>query len=297
MPDVSVPRVAAQWLGQPLMLHGDKAAAMAIGFCERLTGSTVNVLSLGGEDVTAGQLSGRIDRYFDPHETYLEPAAGVALIEVEGVLIHKGAWIGQSSGETSYEALRASVVNVRNDASINAVVFEFDSPGGLVSGAYELAEDIHALSREKPTIAILTDEACSAAYLLASACGSIVIPKVGLAGSIGIIQVYMNMLKRAEKEGVDVTVFSAGEKKADHHPFKEPREGFFEDAQSEAVKLRDMFAETVAAYRSNLTSDAIIAMESGTYRGQEAVDAGLADVVADPVQAMTEFCAMYGTPS
>jgi len=243
----------------------------------------------------AGVLRERIRNHYDRHETLHRTEGGVAVIEVEGTLVDKGAYLGQSSGETSYEGLSIQVADALADDSIKGVVFEIDSPGGLVSGAFELAEEIFALSQAKPTIAILTPNACSAAYLLSGGCRAIVLPETGYAGSIGVISAHVNATKAAEKAGYEFTLFGAGIKKGDGHPFVEPRDGYFEERRAESEALRELFAETVARYRSHaIDKDAILATEAGLYRGQAAVDVGLADAVAPPKEAFAAFVKQYG---
>ena len=67
------------------------------------------------------------------------------------------------------------------------VVFEVDSFGGELAGAFETTDLIARLSAEKPTLAILTNHTLAAAYLLASAARQIIIPEHGRAGSIGAL--------------------------------------------------------------------------------------------------------------
>jgi transposase len=71
-------------------------------------------------------------------------------------------------------------------------VFEVDSLGGELAGAFETADLIARLSAEKPTLAILTDHALSAGYLLASAARQIIMPEHGRAGSIGVPEEFGN---------------------------------------------------------------------------------------------------------
>jgi ClpP class serine protease len=102
---------------------------------------------------------------------------GVALIPIEGTLVHKGAYVGAYSGTTSYEGLQAQVLRAMRNPAVKGVVFEVDSFGGELAGAFETADLIARLSAEKPTLAILTDHALSAGYLLASAARQIIIPE------------------------------------------------------------------------------------------------------------------------
>ena len=284
-------RMAQKWLGVPLMMDEAKVHVIAEAFGPRI---------LGG-DVHLGVLSEELREQTNwwGEKTYLGPKVvdGVALIEVEGVLVDKGAWTGQHSGMTSYEGVSVQIADARANDAIKAAVFEVDTPGGLVSGCFELADEIAALSAEKPTVAILTDAALSAGYLLASACGSVIIPRMGVAGSIGVVTTYVNALRRAEKEGFDITVMRAGDKKSDGDPLAEQRPEWFDETRARLNSWREKFAETVAGYRSALTMESVLGQEAGLFYGEEAVAAGLADAVADPKQAFREFVAMYGDES
>ncbi|MGA8990672.1 MAG: hypothetical protein WB500_09890 [Rhodoplanes sp.] len=93
--------------------------------------------------------------------------------------MHKGAYVGAYSGRTSYEGLQAQVLRAMRNPAIKGVVFEVDSFAGDLAGAFETADLIARLSTEKPTLAILTDHALSAGYLLASAARQIIIQNTG----------------------------------------------------------------------------------------------------------------------
>lgn len=288
-------RLASKWIDTPLMIEPSKAVTIANAFAPRVLGGAVNVLGdMEQPVVEAGILRERLRDHYDRHETLHRTDGGVAVIEVEGTLVDKGAFLGASSGETSYEGLSVQVADAHDD-SIKAVVFEFDSPGGMVDGCFELADEIFELSKVKPTVAILTSCAASAAYLLASACGSIVVPRFGVVGSIGVITMHVDARRAAEDQGFDVTVFRSGLKKADGHPLVEPRDGWSEEMQDRLDRMRDAFAETVARYRAgSISKESALATEAGVYEGQDAVDAGLADAVADPKKAFRAFVEQYG---
>ena len=70
-----------------------------------------------------------------------------------------------------------------------------------MAGCFETAEMIWRLSQRKPTMAILTDHACSAAYLLAAPTRQIVLPPTGLAGSIGVMALHLDLSGVLEKMG------------------------------------------------------------------------------------------------
>lgn len=288
-------RLASKWVDTPLMIEPSKAVTIANAFAPRVLGAPVSVSGeIEASGIEAGILRERLRDYYDRHETLHRTESGVAVIEVEGTLVDKGAYLGKSSGETSYEGLSIQVADAHDD-SIRAAVFEIDSPGGMVDGCFELGDEMFELSKVKPTIAILTSNACSAAYLLAAACGSVVIPRFGCAGSIGVITMHVDARRAAEEQGFDVTVFRSGMKKGDGNPFAEPRDGWSDELQARLDRMRDTFAEAVSRYRAgSISKESALATEAGVYEGQDAVDAGLADAVADPKKAFAAFVEQYG---
>jgi signal peptide peptidase SppA len=296
-----MPHVAARLFNTPLMVDGAKAVAVVNGLGSRLFDGELVIEGPAPADHVAfsnGRPSMR--RLGDPLGRRLDEAGygdrildmieGVAVIGVEGTLVHKGKWIGAFSGETSYEGLQTQVARARRDERVRAVVFEVDSYGGEVAGAFDTAELIYELSQEKPTLAILTDYALSGAYLLASATRAIVMPDTGYAGSIGIVTMHVDFSRALENDGIRVTVISSGARKADGSPFRALPADVIARLQDDLDRGRDLFAETVARYRGRrLSKKAALSTEAATYRGEAAVEAGLADGVVRPTIAFDAF--------
>lgn len=289
----AMPEIAARLFDTPLMLHEAKANIIARAFGPRVLGQNVamadtpemGVLSENMRELRDGWTGEKI--YSGP-----KMVGNVAVIEVEGSLVNKGSWVGKTSGMTSYEGLNIQIADCLARDDIRAVVFEFDSFGGEVDGCFACAEELYALSQEKPTIAILTDHACSAAYLLAAACRQIVIPTTGYTGSIGVITMHVDASGWAKNQGLAVTILRAGEKKARPGMFEAMSEEEYSEAVTDLEAMRTLFAETVARYRgSRLSVEAALATQADTIRGQAAVDLGLADAVGRPKQVFEAFLA------
>jgi len=288
------PEIATRMFGTPLMLHPAKGDIIARAFGPRVLGAPdVAAHVAGGEEM--GVIGEKLRQVTDWEGTpiYKGPdlvAPGIALVELEGSLVNKGRWIGKSSGMTSYEAIGVQVQDCKERDDIKAVAIEVDSYGGEVTGAFDVAEQIFELSQIKPTIAILTDHACSAGYLLASAARQIVIPQTGICGSIGVISMHVDMSAWLAKEGLKVTILKAGEHKADFNPYEAIPDDVLKQELAELEELRVEFAATVARFRAGrLTQESALATEARVYRGQKAVDAGLADAVARPSQVLEAF--------
>lgn len=281
------PEIASRMFGTPLMLHPSKGDIIARAFGPRVLGQPeASAHVAGGEQM--GLVGDPMSEWADDRE--MREQNGIAFIDIEGSLVNKGKWIGKSSGLTSYEGIISQANMIEADPSIRGVIYEVDCFGGEVTGAFDCAERLYELSLVKPTIAVLTDHACSAGYLLASAARQLVIPQTGICGSIGVISMHVDMSAWLAKEGLKVTILKAGARKADFNPYEAIPEDVLKQELAELEELRVEFAATVARFRAGrLTQQSALATEARVYRGQKAVDAGLADAVARPSQVLEAF--------
>ena len=299
------PEIAARIFGTDLMIDPGKAAAILMGIGGRLVDGGFDLSGVATIDHSAfadgrpsgldrpmaGRLSDRVGVAHDRvnMKTY-DMVGNVAVIPIEGTLVHKGAYVGMSSGRTSYQGLQTQVQRAGRDDGVKGVAFEVDSFGGEVAGAFETAAMIGELSKLKPTIAILTDHAASAGYLLASAARQIIIPPSGLAGSIGVITMHADFSGKLEKDGIKVTILAAGKHKAEGHPAAPLAEDVKTRTLMRLEKSRQRFAFVVDAGRGDrLTSAAALATEAAVYDGEEAVSVGLADAVGNASAAFAAF--------
>ncbi len=202
---------------------------------------------------------------------------GVAVLSIDGPLEHKSSSEWWSYWQT-YEALVRDFDSLINDGSVRAVVLKFDSPGGECAGLNETVAIMQGMKAKagKPVIAYV-DEACySAAYALAMVADEIYLPESGGVGSIGVITAMCDVTKLNEKQGIRVEVIASGSKKTDGHPSVPLTEGAIKRTRKTVDKLANSFFELVSAGRG-LPVDTVAGFEAGTFTGQDAVDAGLAD--------------------
>lgn len=289
-------RLAERVFDAPLMMHPGKAAAAARALGPLLTGGAqvevTNVVALdhNANRPGAGRLGDPGSVYYDRADDAMTVVDGVAVITVEGTLVHKGAWIGSYSGETSYQGIMTACRLAAEDPAVNGIVFEIDSFGGEVAGAFDCAATIRELSAAKPTMAICNDHACSAAYLLASATGQIVAPKSGTIGSIGIITMHADLSGKLANEGIAVTILHAGGRKPDGNPYQPLPDDVAADITANLETIRTQFADAVALGRGNrLTAASALQTEARTWLGSDAVGVGLIDATARPTEAFAAF--------
>lgn len=294
------PHVARRVFNTPVAIHPGKAAVILAGVGERIVGRHVSVdgdapaehVARGKQRKEAGRLGDPLAREIRP-EHVLTRAGPVAVISIEGTLIHKGRWLDTDSGETSYEGLWTQVRAAQASPSVRGVVFEVDSFGGEISGVFDLADAIFELSAAKPTIAILTDHAYSAGYLLASAARSIVMPSTGGCGSIGVVELHVNYAKSLADAGVKVTVLAAGKHKADGNPFQKLAPSVANRISGQLEALRLEMALAIGRYRSaSISAEDVLDTEGRDFdASDDPVAMGLVDAVARPSKALEAFIA------
>ncbi|WP_413874557.1 S49 family peptidase [Albidovulum sp.] len=295
-------QIAQRAFNTPLMVDPAKALAFLSGLGPRITGRdiTFHGIEVEAADLGAATLPARASLFGNDlaqrhQRNGTQPFAlvdGIAVIEIAGTLVHRGAWIGQSSGLTSYEGIAAQIDAAIADPAVRGIALDIDSFGGEVAGAFDLADRLRAARAQKPVHAFVAEHALSAGYVLAAQADRIILPRTGAVGSIGVVALHTDMSGALDQKGIAVTLIHAGSHKIDANPYQPLPEAVQDQMQRELEVVRFLFAETVAAGRGDrLTRDAALATEAAVFRGADAIAAGLADEVADPVTAFRAFAA------
>lgn len=295
-------QIAQRAFNTPLMVDPAKALAFLSGLGPRITGQDITFqgLEVDASDQAAASLPARASLFGNDlaqrhQQGGSQPFAmidGIAVIEITGTLVHRGAWIGQSSGLTSYEGIAAQMQAALGDPAVQGIALDIDSFGGEVAGAFDLADRIRAVRAQKPVQAFVAEHALSAGYVLASQADRIILPRTGAVGSIGVVALHTDMSGALDQKGIAVTLIHAGSHKIDANPYQPLPEAIHDQMQRELEVVRFLFAETVAAGRGDrLTQAAALATEAAVFRGADAIAAGLADEIADPVTAFHAFAA------
>lgn len=306
---MTFPMIAARVFGTPLLVDPAKGAAFLAGLGPRLVNGALELRGLDGVPEERLARARRVTERASVITDDLGERArrngsrlyrvrdGVAVIEVTGTLVHRGDWIGESSGVTSYEGITAQVVAAGADPGVRGIALELDTFGGEVAGAFDLGDAIRAARGQKPVWAFVAESALSAGYVLASQATRIVLPRTGEVGSIGVLTIHADYSQRLADEGVAVTLIHAGAHKVDGNPYEALPEDVRDDIQARVERSRQLFAETVGKGRGRrLDAAAALATEAMVYQGADAVAAGLADEVADLRTAFAAFVAEVNRP-
>ncbi len=208
-----------------------------------------------------------------------EGSAGI--VSITGELVNRGAWLGASSGLTSYEGILQQMRAAAGDSDVETILLDINSPGGEAFGMTDTAREIRKAAGAKKVVAVINSVAASAAYGLASAAHEVVITESGIAGSIGVVMVHFDRSGQAAKEGVKATVItnSDGLDKARGHPFAALSADDVAFMRTRADRIMDGFVKLVVDHRPKLTSKAIRSQRANTFIGEDAVRAGLVDRV------------------
>jgi ClpP class serine protease len=222
----------------------------------------------------------RDDDDWSPHgskpEHLIDINGDVGVLTIEGPLFHRWSIEAWWWGGNGYDMIVAAHRMLVADDRVKSIVHVYDSGGGQCSGCFDAVDAISATRGQKPITAVVSDDAYSAAYALASAADKIIISRTGGAGSIGVRATHVDVTGWDAAVGLKYTIIVDGEKKADydiHAPLSGDAQA---ELQAEVSRLGVIFRETVAANRG-LDADAIQAQQAGCFYGEGAIAAGLAD--------------------
>lgn len=208
-----------------------------------------------------------------------EGSAGI--VSITGELVNRGAWLGASSGLTSYEGILQQVRAAASDGEVESILLDINSPGGEAFGMSDTAREIRKAAGAKKVVAVINSVAASAAYGLATAANEIVITESGIAGSIGVVMVHFDRTGQASREGVKATVITNtdGHDKARGHPFAALSADDVAFMRTRADRIMDGFVKLVVDHRPKLSGKAVRSQRANTFIGEDAIRAGLADRV------------------
>ena len=182
--------------------------------------------------------------------------------------------LGSKSSITP-DYVREAVSSLIEESKVKGIIFEIDSPGGMVVPSKEIGDKIKSI--EVPTVALVRGCAASGGYWIASACDQIVVNSLSTIGSIGVIISHINYAELADMLGVQYDGIKAGEFKDMGNPFREFTDEERELLQKELDQTHETFIKEIAANRSMAFEDVKKLASGLTYTGSTAFDLRLVD--------------------
>ena len=269
-----LPYLASRLYGTPLLIARPKLEVILGVVARKLAGDAL--ATPPPTNVDAGMAGG------------LQFQDGIAILPVLGTLVRRASYIGAASGLTSYHDIEAMAEAAFADPEVRAVLLEIDSSGGEAGGVFDLAQRLRQLAQTsgKPLWAIADEAALSAAYAIACAADRLWLTRTAEVGSIGVVAVHVDESVADAKAGMSYTFLHAGAHKVDGHPHAPLPAPVAADIQADIEQLHDQFIALVAGFR-RLTPEAIRDTEARVYRGEAALQAGLADQIGNRAEAIT----------
>jgi len=199
-----------------------------------------------------------------------------AIIPVHGPIFPRANLFTYISEAESLTGLINSLNSALNDASIENIIFDIDSPGGSTIDLDEFAEAVFNAQAQKPIIAFISGLGASAAYWIASSASEIIAGKGAIIGSIGTVAAIRDESEKDKKEGIqNINIVSnISPMKRPDYTTAEGRSGL----QKIVDDLGSMFAETVARNRGTDFKDVINNYGKGDIMGAaDALKVGMID--------------------
>ncbi len=288
------PHIAQQLLNRPVAIHPHKMEVLLCALQHKLgivSLTTIDAVTLDAKAIIERSALAR-DAKFDRERSSSYAVDGdIAVIRIEGTTVHKGGWLDAMSGFVGYNMLLRQITDAYKDPDIFGIWLEIDSPGGAVSGLFAFVEELAKLTQSeggKPIYAYVNEQACSAAYAIASVCDKIYGPEDAMVGSIGCVMVHTSMAKALDTNGIDVTVIRSGERKMRGNPYENLDEATAAKFQASVDSVRTRFANLVAIGR-NISVESVMETEADWFEGKEAVELGLMDAVLSEREAWSRL--------
>ena len=202
---------------------------------------------------------------------------GVAVLQIEGALSKRPSFWGDG---VTYEQVVAGVQKAQADSAVRSIILAWDSPGGTVDGAQEASDALFAMRQTgKPMESVAVGQMTSAAEMVGSAAGPVwASSDTTDMGSIGVLAIHRDFSGMEEKWGIKTTLLTAGKYKGvGFGPLNAEAKAILQEGLDHSY---DVFKKTVARNRG-ISMDAVERMAEGrVFKGQQAVQVGLASGIA-----------------
>lgn len=282
---MNLPHLAQRLFNTPLALHPRKAEVVMAALTDRFGLTRIQSMSDWDDEDDSFSRQAR--------DTGYDVVEGIAIIPVQGTLVQKLGTLRPYSGMTGYDGIRACFLRALNDGEVKAICLDIDSPGGEVAGCFDLVDEIYAARGSKPVWAILSESAYSAAYALASAADKIIVPRTGGVGSVGVIVMHVDWSQKIKNDGLQVTIITYGDRKAESNPYEPLSETARKAIQPDIDEMGRLFVSTVSRNRG-ITEKTVRDTEAACFLGADGVQLGLADQVASPDAAFRDLLQLVG---
>jgi len=204
----------------------------------------------------------------------------IAIIPVEGMISNakEGGFLQPTENPLSLFTQQLDLA--ASDSDVKAVVLRISSPGGTVSSADAMYEQILRFRKRtgKPVVAAFQEVAASGAYYIACGCDRIVAQPTSVVGSIGVIFYTFNISGTLNKIGAQSEALKSGPLKDMGSPFRPLNSEDRAVMQGMIDEYYARFVGVVTENRPGIPSQSLKTVTDGrVFSGRHAKDLGLVD--------------------
>jgi len=250
------PRIFAKLFYEPLLITPQKHRAICRVLEARMSGDTMGPMP---------------DPPDDPEP---QNFGSTAIIPIHGIIGQHLDNMEMMSGGCDLDNVDDMIEVAANDPSIDRLIFNFNTPGGSVTGVRETAARIFDVRKE--TVAFTDSECCSAGLWLASQCQKFYSTASASIGSVGVWTAYLDLSRQMANEGENMQAISAGKHKLMGAYWKPLTSEETAIIQKSVDKLYTQFKDAVNAHRQIADETLATAL---IYDGEEAAEIGFTDGV------------------
>ncbi len=211
--------------------------------------------------------------------------AKILLLDVSGFLSEVGASpvvVGTAPPRVPLLVrLREELKKAAADPDVRALLVRINSPGGTVTAADIIHEELEGWKREtgRPVGAVMLDVAASGGYYVALAADTIVAHPTSVTGSIGVIMFSLNAEGLMQKVGLSAGAIKSGERKDMGSPFRTLTDEERKIFQGVIDNLYAQFVAKLVAGRRLPPETARSVADGRIYTAQQALALNLVDRV------------------
>lgn len=286
----SFPHIAQQLLNRPVAIEPYKQEVLLCALQQRL-----GIVSMETVDGITLDAKAMLDRAALARDAVRDRSSGktyhvdgsIAVIPIDGILVHKFGWLDPMSGCTGYDGLSIKLRDAMRDPDILGIWLDIDSPGGSVAGLFAFVEELAMATQGeggKPIYAWVGEQACSAAYAIACVCDKVFGPADAMVGSTGCVIVHTEASDALSEAGLNVTVFRSRDRKYRGNMYEKLDKQTITKLQTSVNTVGARF-ETLVSIGRDMPLESVAALNADWFEGEEAVALGLMDEVLSEREA------------
>lgn len=212
----------------------------------------------------------------------------IAVIPIVGVIGKRISSLEKSSGITDIDEISKMVTDAVNDETIEGIMYDINSPGGMIAGVPEAAKIMSNASRVKPSVAYVDQLMASAALWLGVSARSIYASESAKIGSVGTYVAFLDSSKKFDTDGMKAVIIKSGKFKGMGMEGTSLTDEETALLQEMVDKTRAWFVAHILAHRSVPDS----AMQGQAFFADDARRVGMVDMVGTQQDAVNELKAM-----